>query len=202
MFGPFFRSSLKFGDRNSSIFGHFFIWSSRNLLTWKKSWSSFIPPILKIGQNWRKMANYPPNAQHKSAPLTSADLSVYWFFRFLDSQSKPFSLFLTFHFPYSISVVIRYCSTSLFIKLTWPGGGKKTFRSSSRAANCPPAYLTKSWYSVFPLSLLIAERQAGKLWIFFFLCFDSARYQTRVNHLSNRRFYTWPLKRNNNNNNW
>ena len=30
-----------------------FFWSSLNLLTWKKSLSRFIPPMLKIGQNWR-----------------------------------------------------------------------------------------------------------------------------------------------------
>ena len=28
--------------------------------------------MLKIGQNWSKIANYPPNAQHKSAPLPAA----------------------------------------------------------------------------------------------------------------------------------
>ena len=27
------------------------------------------PPMLKIGQNWGKIANYPPNAQQRSAPL-------------------------------------------------------------------------------------------------------------------------------------
>ena len=37
-----------------------FFWSSLNLLTWTNSWSRFIPPMLKIGQNWGKIANYPP----------------------------------------------------------------------------------------------------------------------------------------------
>ena len=48
-----------------------FFWSSLNLLTWKKSWSRFTPPpMLKIGQNWGKIANYsPPNAQQRLAPL-------------------------------------------------------------------------------------------------------------------------------------
>ena len=41
----------------------FLVKSSLNLLTWKKSWSRFIPPMLKIGQNWGKIANYHPNAQ-------------------------------------------------------------------------------------------------------------------------------------------
>ena len=27
--------------------------------------------MLEVGQNWSKIANYPPNAQHKSAPLTA-----------------------------------------------------------------------------------------------------------------------------------
>ena len=27
------------------------------------------PPMLKIGQNWGKIANYSPNAQQRSAPL-------------------------------------------------------------------------------------------------------------------------------------
>ena len=26
--------------------------------------------MLKIGENWGKIANYPPNALHKSAPLS------------------------------------------------------------------------------------------------------------------------------------
>ena len=31
------------------------------------------PPMLKIGQNWGKIANYPPNAQYKSALLKSTN---------------------------------------------------------------------------------------------------------------------------------
>ena len=67
----FFWSSLEFGEKNSCNFGEdLFFWSSLNLLTWKKSWSRFIPPpMLKIGQNWGKIANYSPNAQQRSAPL-------------------------------------------------------------------------------------------------------------------------------------
>ena len=29
------------------------------------------PPMLKIGKNWGKIANYPPNAQQKFAPLVA-----------------------------------------------------------------------------------------------------------------------------------
>ena len=41
------------------------------------------PPMLKIGQNWGKIANYPPpNAQQRSAPLvtgTSFAVMPRWF---------------------------------------------------------------------------------------------------------------------------
>ena len=43
----------------------FFFWSSFNLLTRTKSWSRFIPPLLKIGQNWGKVANYIPQCSTK-----------------------------------------------------------------------------------------------------------------------------------------
>ena len=33
------------------------------------------PPMLKMGQNWGEIANYPSNALHKSAPLTTVTLS-------------------------------------------------------------------------------------------------------------------------------
>ena len=32
--------------------------------------------MLKIGQNWGKIANYPPNAQQRSAPLLTAITDV------------------------------------------------------------------------------------------------------------------------------
>ena len=32
--------------------------------------------MLKIGQNWGKIANYPPNAQQRSAPLLAAITDV------------------------------------------------------------------------------------------------------------------------------
>ena len=35
----------------------------------KKTVFELHPPMLKIVQNWDKIANNPPNAQHKSAPL-------------------------------------------------------------------------------------------------------------------------------------
>ena len=57
-------SSPEFGEKKCSISGEdLFFWSSLNLLTWKKSWSRFILPMLKIGQNCGKVANYPPPPQ-------------------------------------------------------------------------------------------------------------------------------------------
>ena len=35
----------------------------------KNSARALSPPMLKIGQNWGKIANYPSNAQPKSAAL-------------------------------------------------------------------------------------------------------------------------------------
>ena len=42
-----------------------FFWSSLYLLTWKKSWSRFISPKLKVGQNWGKIASYSPQCSTK-----------------------------------------------------------------------------------------------------------------------------------------
>ena len=68
----FFWSLLKFREKNSSIFAEdLFFWSSLYLLTWDRGRGSF-PPMLKIGKNWGKIANYPPNAQQRSAPLCTA----------------------------------------------------------------------------------------------------------------------------------
>ena len=66
------RSPLQFGEQSFHSFGEDLIfWSSLYLLTWKKSWSRFIPPKLEIAQNWGKIANYPPNAQQRWAPLVT-----------------------------------------------------------------------------------------------------------------------------------
>ena len=32
--------------------------------------------MLKIGQNWGKIENYPPNAQQRSAPLSTGEIRV------------------------------------------------------------------------------------------------------------------------------
>ena len=46
------------------------------------------------------------------------------------------------------------------LKLTWPEDSERTFRSSSQAATCLPHTVEALQ---FTLSLLIAERKAGKL---------------------------------------
>ena len=52
------------------------------------------------------------------------------------------------------------CNYILFTKLPWPGDSKRTFRSSSQAATCPPVYYTQRRLHTVPL---MAERQARKL---------------------------------------
>ena len=32
--------------------------------------------MLKVGQNWAEISNYPPNAQHKSVPLATSKIQV------------------------------------------------------------------------------------------------------------------------------
>ena len=64
------------------------------------------------------------------------------------------------------------CNYILFTKLPWPGDSEGTFRSSSQAATCPPVYHTRRRLHTVPL---IAERQAGKLWIPIFIVFGLTR---------------------------
>ena len=55
------RCPLAFGEKSVPfLVKTFFFCSSLNLLTWTKSWSRYIPPMLILGQNWGKIANYPP----------------------------------------------------------------------------------------------------------------------------------------------
>ena len=63
-----FWSSPEFGEK-SDPFAYFF-WSSQNFHTWTKSWSGFIPPMLKMGQNWGKIANFPPQCSTKIVTST------------------------------------------------------------------------------------------------------------------------------------
>ena len=60
----YFWSSPEFGEKSVP----FLVKSSLNFLTWKKSWSRFILPMLKIGKNWGKIANYPPQCSTKISP--------------------------------------------------------------------------------------------------------------------------------------
>ena len=64
------------------------------------------------------------------------------------------------------------CNYILFIKLPWPWNSEETFRSSTQAATNLPVYHTRWRLHTVPL---IAERQAGKLWIPIFIVFDLTR---------------------------
>ena len=66
----------------------------------------------------------------------------------------------------------NYCNYILFTNLPWPGDSEGTFRSSSQAATCPSVYHTRRRLHTVPL---IAERQAGKLWIPVFIVFGMTR---------------------------
>ena len=82
--------TLKFGDKNCLIFGEdLFFWSSldlpRSMLNVWHFWLfdsrekivvEIYTPILKIWQNWGKIANY--SAQHKSAPLITPKRPRSW----------------------------------------------------------------------------------------------------------------------------
>ena len=63
-------------------------------------------------------------------------------------------------------------SSILFTKLSWRGDSEGTFRSSSQAATCPPVYHTRWRLYTVPL---IADHQAGKLWIPIFVEFGLTR---------------------------
>ena len=90
------------------------------------------PPKLKIGQSWGKIANYPPNAQQRSASLTAplfyrtteSRWSLYWhlhasLFKFCqDFSAKTFQLIFCFQLfvvpQYAISTFGRYAPYTLF----------------------------------------------------------------------------------------
>ena len=97
---PFFWSSPEFGGKSvlflmktffmvvtwicgKKVFHLHLFWSSLNFQTWTKSWSRFIPTTLKIGQNWGKIANYPPQCSTKIG--TTACYSSYHYTQIRDS---------------------------------------------------------------------------------------------------------------------
>ena len=65
----FFWSSPEFGEKKCSIFGEVLFFGLHLFAHLKKIVVEVHPPMLKIGKNWGKIANYPPNAQQRSAPL-------------------------------------------------------------------------------------------------------------------------------------
>ena len=76
-----------------------------------------------------------------------------------------------FHLWSSCSLICN-CNYILFTKLPWPGDSEGTFWSSSQAATCSSVYHTRWKLHTVPL---IAERQAGKLWIPMFIVFGLTR---------------------------
>ena len=69
---PFFDEDFFFGLHLNSgeksvpfLVKTFFFCSSLNLLTCKNCGRGSSPPMLKIGQNWGKIANYPPQCSTK-----------------------------------------------------------------------------------------------------------------------------------------
>ena len=44
--------------------------------------------MLKIGQNWGKIANYPPNVRQRSAPLTLTQYYVFYYMLPLTAVTK------------------------------------------------------------------------------------------------------------------
>ena len=60
----FFWCSREFGGKSVAFSGLHLI-----CLPEKSCGRGSSPPMLKIGQYWAKIANYPPNAQQRFAPL-------------------------------------------------------------------------------------------------------------------------------------
>ena len=70
MFGSFFRSLRDFGKKVFNFAVKTFFFGFRLIcLTERDHGRGTFPLMLKTGQNWGKIANYPPNAQQRSAPL-------------------------------------------------------------------------------------------------------------------------------------
>ena len=84
MLGPFLWSSLKFREKNSSIFDEdlFFFGLHLICLPEKDRGRDSSPPMLKIGQNWGKIADYPPQCSTKigttgTVPEENSDYTIY-----------------------------------------------------------------------------------------------------------------------------
>ena len=65
---PFYWSSPEFGEKWCSIFEDLFFALHLISSSEKNGGRGSSPRMLKIGQNWGKIANYPPNAQQRFSP--------------------------------------------------------------------------------------------------------------------------------------
>ena len=68
---PFFWSSPEFGEKSAPFLvkSYFFLGLHLFCSPEQNRGRGSSPPMLKIGQNWGKIAIIPPNAQQRSAPL-------------------------------------------------------------------------------------------------------------------------------------
>ena len=65
-----FWSSIEFGEKKGSIFGEDLFFVLHLICSPEKNRGRGSSPLmLKIGKIWGKIANYPPNAQQRFAPL-------------------------------------------------------------------------------------------------------------------------------------
>ena len=124
----FFWSSLEFGEK-SVPFAVFF-WSALNFHTRTKSWSRFIPPMLKIGQNCCKIANYTPQCSTKIGTTDHRR-----------SQVGPRGLRAS---PIAMPAMINLCREDFFSGLHLIFETKSAFRSV-RTSFCLGFSLCKLW---------------------------------------------------------
>ena len=74
----FFWSSPEFREKKCSIFGEDLFFALHLICSPEKNRGrGSSPPMLKIGQNWGKIANYPPNIQQRFASLHISCLNIY-----------------------------------------------------------------------------------------------------------------------------
>ena len=74
------RCPLEFGEKSVPFLMKTFLFALHLLCSPEENRGrGSSPPMLKIEQNWGKIANYPPNAQQRSAPLISCKFCINWF---------------------------------------------------------------------------------------------------------------------------
>ena len=78
MFGAFFWSSLEFGEKLFNYQGRLFFGLDFICLPEKSHGRGSSPSMLSLGQNWGKIANYPPQCSTKiGTPVRRASLLMH-----------------------------------------------------------------------------------------------------------------------------